>query len=196
MTAAAYIAVFGLSGCGGCFSRGKRDAATADSAVLQAMARKESSAVYTVRPDTIRDSAITSSEVVRFPDPALVLAADSAAGLRIYRRAASCIACHGARAEGVAGMGSSVSDREWQRGDGSLSFLYSVIADGVSDAQLTTGQRAVMPGVRNQLSSREIFQVAAYVYAISHPGSVVADTTSLTAGAPPVAHAPPDTSRR
>jgi mono/diheme cytochrome c family protein len=182
-------ALVSLQGCGGCFG-GKRDSATADSVITiqkDTTPVRDSSGVFRTNPGTTgRDTSAPPIPDVVFPNPASILVADSAAGQRIYRRGASCIACHGARADGVAGLGSNIVDREWTRGDGSLTFLYSVIRDGIVDAN----GRSLMPG--SQLSPREMFQAAAYVYALSNRGVTVSDSSSLPPGAPPIAKPPPE----
>jgi mono/diheme cytochrome c family protein len=171
--------------------RGDRNTATADSAVVQARAQRDSS-VYTVPPPPDSSGNATIS-AISFPHPATIIAADSIAGQRLYRRDGSCIPCHGSRAEGVAGLGSRISDDEWLQGDGSLAFLYRTIHDGLVDPGAA---RSSMPGKGQQLSRQQIFQIAAYVYTLSHAGSTVQDSTALPAGAPPIARPPADTAHR
>jgi mono/diheme cytochrome c family protein len=127
---------------------------------------------------------------VSFPDPATILASDSVAGQRVYRRAGGCIPCHGARGEGITRLGSAIADKEWTRGDGSLASIYEIIRDGIADPGAS---RSPMPAAGGRLSTKDIFLTAAYVYTLSHSAATVVDSAALPAGAPPIAQAPPDT---
>ncbi len=191
--AAALLACCALISLGGCGRRADRSTETADSAVLQAKARSDSAVIYTVPPPTDTSGRSTGASSVSLPNPATILAADSIAGLRLYRREGNCISCHNTRAEGVVRLGSNISDQEWMRGDGSLSFLYAIIRDGVADPGAA---RSPMPGKGEQLAKKEIFQLAAYIYTLSHAGVTVPDSASLPAGAPPIAKLPPDTAHQ
>jgi mono/diheme cytochrome c family protein len=174
----------------GCGKQTDRTSATADSVVLHSAGRADSGQTYKVTPPPDLSGVVTKPATPEFPDPVSILVADSVTGLRAYRRAGSCIACHGARAEGVAGLGSALADSSWKFGSGSLAFIYSVVRDGLLDS---TAARVLMPGSGSMLSDRETFQVAAYVYSISHMGSTVPDSYTPGTGAPPVARMPPDT---
>jgi mono/diheme cytochrome c family protein len=175
-----------------CGRGGDRDTETVDSAVLHAAAGIDSANVYTVRPPP--DSAVTDPPLppIIFPEPASILVADSVAGQRLYRTVGGCIACHGGRGEGIPGLGSSLTDTIWQRGNGSLSLLYSTTRDGIAGSG---DSRTMMPGTAGRLSPGEIFRIAAWVYTLSHPGVTVRDSLSLPAGAPSLARPPADTTR-
>jgi mono/diheme cytochrome c family protein len=178
-----------------CGRGGDRSSATADSVVLHASGA--SGKVYTAGDsatggDTSMAADTASEEpAIVFPYPATIFAGDSVAGQRLYRTSGGCIACHGTRGEGVAGLGSSLADTVWSRGFGSLSLLFSVIRDGVTGGR---DPRATMPGLEGRVSQRELFQIAAYVYTLSHHGVTVRDTSTLAVDRPPLARPPADTS--
>ncbi|HET7585615.1 MAG TPA: c-type cytochrome [Gemmatimonadaceae bacterium] len=117
-------------------------------------------------PGAVPDSAMAESGVV--------LRTDSAAGALIFHRTGRCFTCHGRDGAGLEGLGSNLRDSTWSNTGGRLSGIISVIRDGI----LPGGATAPMPAFGSQLSPEAIQQVAAYVYAISHPDSVVADTTA------------------
>ena len=189
----ALVLALGLAFLFGWGRKGDRSSATVDTIVASTQGGRGDSArggVLTVPPPDSTTTAPPTTPIY-FPYPASILAADSAAGQRIYRREAGCLACHGGRGEGVAGLGSSLADSVWARGEGSLSLIYSTIRDGISGS----GGRGAMPALAGRHSPREMFQVAAYVYTLSHPGATVADSSALPAGAPQIARPPADTSR-
>ena len=114
----------------------------------------------------------------------VVLAADSAAGQQLFNRAGRCFTCHGARAEGMTSLGPSLTDTIWLHGDGSLRAIERVIANGVATPRETP---IAMPAFGGQLTAAEITRLTAFIYSISHPASVVADTARVdTLSAPGV----------
>ncbi len=68
-----------------------------------------------------------------------------------------CGQCHGPAGNG--GTGPSLTDFEWDNGDGSLESIRQVIADGVPDT--------AMPVWREELTDKEIDRVAEYVFNLS-----------------------------
>ena len=102
-----------------------------------------------------------------------VFVSDSAAGDAVYRGRGQCLSCHGARGEGVANLGPALGDPQWLHGDGSRAAIEHVVAVGVSPPRVFP---IAMPAYADQLTADQIRQVAAYVFALSHPGVVVPDT--------------------
>jgi len=113
--------------------------------------------------------------------------ADSAAGDALYRGAGKCVGCHGAVGEGASTLGPSLRDSAWTSGDGSVAGIERVIANG---APAGGAFRIAMPAYASQLGIADIQRVASYVYTLSHPGAVAADTLPTPAGATSV-DAPP-----
>ncbi|HEX5438478.1 MAG TPA: c-type cytochrome [Gemmatimonadaceae bacterium] len=105
--------------------------------------------------------------------PTVVLLADSAIGDSIFHRTGRCFTCHGRRAEGIAGLGPSLSDSTWLHGDGSLASITQAITDGIASPVAAS---ITMPAFGGQLAPTDIHRVASYVYSLSHPGAAVADT--------------------
>jgi hypothetical protein len=71
-----------------------------------------------------------------------------------------------------------LTDGQWLDGDGSRAAIEHVIAAGVSPPRVFP---VAMPAYADQLSPEQIRLVAAYVFAISHPGSVVPDSLAAPA---------------
>lgn len=164
--------------CGG----GARDSATADTAVLRSAgsgdtAARAPSADTTAAPMSPIDPATAMPAA-----PAFVTRVDSAAGDTLFR-AAACQSCHGARGEGVAGLGPSLADGEWLHGDGSAAFIEQVILTGVAEPKTTLRG---MPAFASRLAPAQAARVASYVISLSRPDLVV---DALPSDAPPVAPA-------
>ena len=135
-------------------------------------------------------------------EPTLVLAADSAIGFRLFHRSAGCIACHGADARGLENLGPSLRDDVWLHIDGSLGAIEEVIRTGIARQREAA---IAMPGLASRLDAVETYRVAAYVYSLTHPASVVSDTAAArdslrartadslgaTSAPPPPSSAPP-----
>lgn len=140
--------------------------------------------VDTAAPGT-RDTTGTArvDSTAAAPAPAtstVVLLSDSAAGDTIFHGKGRCFTCHRARGEGVAKLGPSLTDSVWLAGSGSLGEIESIIANGVAAPRAGTG---TMPAFAATLAPEEIARVAAYVYALSHPGSAAADTARADSAA-------------
>jgi mono/diheme cytochrome c family protein len=58
--------------------------------------------------------------------------------------------------------------------DGTLAGIAGIVRSGVASPRGASGP---MPAYASALGDREIEQVSAYVYALSHRGAVTADTT-------------------
>ena len=186
-----------VAGCGG----GDRQGLTADSAVLQpgATAADTSAAVL---------STATDSGLAPFNDdttdlqagPRFVLVGDSAAGDVLFRRKGKCLSCHGLAGKGIEGLGPNLQDTVWLHGDGSFAFIQRTIMEGIARPKVTgigmpafaRAPDADASASSTTLSPEEIYHITAYVYALSHPGSAVADTTSAAAvPSPPRDTTPP-----
>lgn len=136
------------------------------------------------RPVVASDSAASTTPVATARS---ITIADSAAGDALYRGAGRCVGCHGAVGEGAAALGPNLRDAEWTSGDGSVAGIERVIANGVSAGG---AYRIAMPAYASQLAMADIGRVAAYVYTLSHPGSVATDTLPTPAEAGNVDAAP------
>ena len=149
--------------CGG----GARDLATADTAVLQ---RPSGDTATAAARDTAAPlSPIGDSAAAATPGPSFVTRVDSAAGDTIYR-AMGCQSCHGARGEGVAGLGPSLADSEWLHGDGSLAFIRRVTLEGIAEPKTTLRG---MPAYAARLTPEQAERMSAYVLSLSRPDLVV-----------------------
>lgn len=122
--------------------------------------------------DTTRDSASASTLV---PDVSFVLLADSAAGDSIFNRSGTCFTCHGQYGGGLTNLGPNLRDNDWLHADGSYRSIFRVITQGVA---VPKASPIGMPSFEGRLSEAQRHQVAAYVFSLSHPGSVVTDTTT------------------
>ncbi len=79
----------------------------------------------------------------------------------------TCSGCHGSDAKGTS-VGPDLTTRQWIWGDGSLASIEKIITNGVTKPKNFTG---VMPPKGGApLSDAQVKAVAAYVWAISHPG--------------------------
>lgn len=120
--------------------------------------------------DSVYAEALEADEALPVP------AADSGAGDALFRGAGRCAGCHGAAGEGVDGLGPNLRDDEWLHG-GSRREIRRVIAEGASPAR--GGFTVMMPAYGGQLGPAEQAQLAAYVWTLSRPGSVLPDTALL-----------------
>jgi mono/diheme cytochrome c family protein len=126
-------------------------------------------------PADTTDTASASAEV---SDVALVLVSDSASGDTIFNRRGTCFTCHGQYGGGMPSLGPDLRDRTWLHGDGSFGSILRVIREGVATPKASP---IGMPSFDGRLSNAQLYHVAAYVFSISHPGSVVFDTTTIPA---------------
>lgn len=126
-------------------------------------------------PDSGADStAIDSLSATSPPDvPSTIAVADSIAGDRLFHGKGRCFTCHGERGQGTPRLGPSLTDSEWLTGNGSLASIEYVTTHGVAVPKATP---VAMPAYSAMLSTREIALTAAYVYALAHPGSTLADS--------------------
>ena len=140
-----------------------------------------------------RDTTESASAAAELGDVSLVLVADSAAGDAIFNRRGTCFTCHGQFGVGMPSLGPDLRDRTWLHGDGSFRSILRVIREGVA---VPKASPIGMPSFDGRLSNSQMYQVAAYVFSLSHPGSVVLDTTTASAVTlspftiPPAAHPP------
>jgi mono/diheme cytochrome c family protein len=135
-------------------------------------------------PDSTADStAIDSLSAALPPDvPSTIAVADSAAGDGLFHGKGRCFTCHGERGQGTPRLGSSLTDSEWLAGSGSLASIEYVITHGVAASKASS---VAMPAYSAMLSTKEIELTAAYVYALAHPGSTVADSLARDTSAIP-----------
>ena len=162
-----------------------RQGLTADSAVLPPGPSGSDSGGVTTGT-AVDTSAADSLAVDSIPvaNPTVVLVADSAAGDVLFRRKGRCLSCHGLSGKGIEALGPNLQDSVWLHGDGSFAFIQRMIRDGVARpiaSQIVMPSFGAVPNADGSvppstLSPEEIYHITAYVYALSHPGSVVADT--------------------
>ena len=150
--------------CGG----GERDFATADTAVLQ---RGADTGVAALPADSARGplSPMGDSVPAMPAGPTFVLRVDSAAGDSAYR-AAGCQSCHGARGEGVPGLGNALADSAWLHGDGSAAFVRRVTLEGIAEPKTTLRG---MPAYASRLTLAQADRMASYVVSLWRPDLVV-----------------------
>ncbi len=79
----------------------------------------------------------------------------------------TCFACHRADGKGMAGLAPDLTDGNWLHGDGSLTFLETIIRVGVPKPKQAAAAMPPMGGAK--LTPEQIKAVAAYVYVMSHP---------------------------
>ena len=170
-------------------------------------AQREIPADTALAPPSATDTSQTDSASVRITgeiidtgaastparDVSLVLVTDSAAGDAIFNRTGTCFTCHGERGVGIPNLGPDLRDSIWLNGDGTFASILRVINDGVA---MPKASPIGMPSFEGRLSDARRYQVAAYVFSLSHPGSVVADTATAPADTPspftiPAATSPP-----
>jgi cytochrome c len=124
-------------------------------------------------PSDTTDTASASAEV---SDVTLVLVSDSAAGDTIFNRSGACFTCHGQYGAGMPNLGPDLRDDTWLHGDGTFRSILRVIREGVA---VPKASPIGMPSFSGRLSEAQMYRVAAYVFSLSHPGSVVFDTTTV-----------------
>ena len=107
---------------------------------------------------------------VDLEDPAVV-----GAGRILFARSCSVGYCHGA--EGRAGGGPRLREKQWEPG-----YLYRVTAEGIP--------RSSMPGWKEKLSADEIWSVVAYVMSLSDPEKSGATDAVSAAALEPAESAP------
>ena len=140
----------------------------------------------------IRDTVDSASAEAEVSEVSVVLVADSAAGDSIFNRRGTCFTCHGQYGTGMANLGPDLRDGTWLHSDGSFRSILRTVRQGVA---VPKASPIGMPSFAERLSERELYRVAAYVFSISHPGSVVFDTAmrvdSLSSFTLPPAANPP-----
>jgi mono/diheme cytochrome c family protein len=138
--------------------------ATAETTHVDSLARADSALADSNHADSARAES----------PPTTISAADSAAGDAIFHGRGRCFTCHGANAAGQGALGPSLVDSAWVDTDGTLAGIAGIVRSGVASPRGASGP---MPAYASALGDREIEQVSAYVYALSHRGAVTADTT-------------------
>lgn len=107
--------------------------------------------------------------------PVILHRADSVAGDAIYHGRGRCFTCHGGLGRGTTRLGPDLADSIWLNGDSSFAAIRAVIASGVA----TPRQFSVaMPAYAGMLDDSALTRVAAYVYALSHPGALLSDSAA------------------
>ena len=179
----------------------ERQGLTADSAVLQSGQPAPDSTAANVGGDTVRGAGDSPTvDSVALHNPVMVLVADSVAGDELFRRKGKCLSCHGLAGKGLERLGPNLQDSVWLHGDGSFAFIRRTIIEGIARPKESNfgmpafgrGPGADASVLSTTLAPEEIYRIAAYVYTLSHPGSAVADTTTIV---PDSTAVPPDSVR-
>ena len=123
---------------------------------------------------TAGDTTDSAAAIADVRDVSMVLVADSAAGDTIFNRRGTCFTCHGQYGTGMPNLGPDLRDNSWLHGDGSFRSILRTIRQGVA---VPKAAPIGMPSFEGRLSNEQMYHVAAYVFSLSHPGSVVYDTT-------------------
>jgi len=106
-----------------------------------------------------------AASAAALPVPPGATAEQVAAGDTLYH-GQTCVGCHGADAKGTP-VGPDLTSGKWLWGDGSLASIRKVIQDGVS---MPKQYRQAMPAMGGaQLSTAQLQDVSAYVWAVGHP---------------------------
>ena len=134
-----------------------------------------------------RDTTRLASSADDADAPTSLSTADVTTGDALYRGAGRCAGCHGSAGEGVAGLGPSLADGVWLHGS-SQAAIRRVTAEGA--APPLGGYGVAMPAYGAQLGPEQLTQLAAYVWALSHPGAVGPDSTALRPTVPAIAPDP------
>ncbi|HET7563389.1 MAG TPA: c-type cytochrome [Gemmatimonadaceae bacterium] len=170
-----------LAACGG---EPRQRSATVDTAVAlpydtfahESTTTSDSASDTTHATPPLSDSLMGTHTVPMLGGTAVVLRADSTAGSAIYHGKGRCFTCHGAQADGMATLGPSLIDTTWLHGNGSIPAIAQVVTKGIASPVVA---QIAMPAFGGQLSPAEIHQVSAYVFALTHPKTVVGDTATV-----------------
>ncbi len=88
-------------------------------------------------------------------------------GEKIFKGAAAhgiCFTCHGANAKGIPGLGPDLTDKVWLHGDGSVTFIKTLVKSGVPKPKKSA---AVMPPFGGSpLVEPQLEAVAQYVHSL------------------------------
>ena len=93
------------------------------------------------------------------PSPATI-----ALGKKVFEGKAGgaiCFTCHGMNAKGAPGLGPDLTDAAWLHGDGSVTFIDSIVRAGVSKPKQSMASMPPMGGAK--LSDEQVAAVVAYV---------------------------------
>src|SRR5258708_3802279 len=117
-------------------------------------------------PEGIHPDA--GSQTAGLPTPAGATPADVDLGERIFHgqvASAPCAGCHGTNAEGTP-LGPNLTNNKWLWGNGSLSSITEIIANGVPNPKEYRSPMPPMGGA--QLDRSQITAAAAYIWALNH----------------------------
>lgn len=170
MRAVLAVAAVGLALSSGACGGERRGSATVDTALLSGAAADTIDSIAAASRDSVPADGAPGDSAAAPDEPRLVLRADSALGDALYRGAGSCQSCHGARGEGVTGLGNELTDASWLHGDGSPAFIQNVILAGIARPKTTLRG---MPAYASRMSGGDAARIASYVYALANPGAVV-----------------------
>jgi mono/diheme cytochrome c family protein len=173
--AAALIGAVLLAACGDARRRADQggDTAAAQSAALTGAGPRSDTATGAVATPVGASPGDSAATPTAPAAPQLVLRADSASGDSLFHGRGRCLTCHGARGEGLPNLGADLRDSVWLHGDGSVLGIERTILGGVAKPKNAT---VIMPSFAALLQPLEVHRLAAYVYSLSHPAAVVADT--------------------
>ena len=160
---------------GACHKEVQRGAVPIDTAAVMPMLDTTPAPDSAALADTTADTLGVDSSAAALPPatPSVIAAADSVAGDALFHGKGRCFTCHGERGQGTPRLGPSLADGESLAGNGSLASISDVIIHGVAVPKAAS---VAMPAYAGMLTEREIALTAAYVYTLSHPGSIAPDS--------------------
>ena len=170
MRRAIVVATAALAPSSGACGGERQEGATVDTALLSGLPADTTDSATTAPRDSVPADSARTDSTSRPEGPRFVLRADSAQGEALYRGAGSCQSCHGARGEGVTGLGNELNDASWLHGDGSPAFIQNVVLNGIARPKTTLRG---MPAYASRMSVADAARIASYVYALANPTAVV-----------------------
>lgn len=93
------------------------------------------------------------------------------AGRTIFHSTGNCFTCHGADAKGTQ-LAPNLTDDQWLNTDGSYDGIVKVVTTGVPVPKDKSHPSPMPPKGGSTITDEQVKQVAAYVYYISHGGTV------------------------
>lgn len=138
------------------------EAVAQESAVPAAAADPSTSAPSAVAPAAQKPGWPTIGEV-----PKGMTMAEVKEGANIYHTSGNCYTCHGVDGKGTA-LGPNQTDQIWlDATGGTYANILKTVKDGVPQPKKHPAPMPPMGGA--QLTTQQLHDVAAYIYAISHP---------------------------
>ncbi len=129
-------------------------------------AQPEASAAAPATSDTnqMASAAGQGPEIGQIPEGATMEMVEE--GGKIFHGQGNCYTCHGMDAKGTQ-LAPNQTDQEWINIDGSYESIIQTVKTGVPTPKQHPAPMPPMGGA--QLTDQQVKDVAAYIYAISHP---------------------------